>query len=138
MARLISGILLIAAALGGCGEASVDCTAVGCGSGVTVWGIPAIEAEADDVTRIEVCADTVCETTRYGGPIGDNASVAAALPKTDSVELTVTIRDPAGKVVATGRVRTGVDVLHPNGPDCPPECRHAIVAFESGRLTARS
>lgn len=138
MTRLISAVLLtvLLGATGCAGAGSTDCTAIGCVSGVRVAGIPAIDVPEGKTLSIEACAADKCNTTRVGNPVDE---FFVDLDLSDEVVLvTVTVRDTAGKVVATGRVGADVDVSRPNGPGCPPECRFAAVAFEAGTLVARS
>ena len=104
------GLVLVAAALAGCGDddappaatppADRACTEIGCGppsAVVQLRGLP-----AGRVT-VRVCAEQQCETLRGPGEeLGDVTSE------------------------------------RPNGPDCPPVCRFARARFDvaTGRLEA--
>jgi hypothetical protein len=137
VARLSTRLFLIAAlGAAGCGDQSVSCTAAGCSDGITVWGIPPVKTEYDETVSIEACAEDRCGTERVAG-LPDNLFVAVPMPRAPTVEVTVTVRDPAGDVVAEGSVEVDIDINSPNGRDCGPNCRVADVEFKAGRLVSR-
>jgi hypothetical protein len=139
-ARLLwiaSALLLLAVTFAACGSGSAhSCTAIGCSSEVSVE-LPDLRGPAGKRLVIELCVDGECKRIPrvLAGDDLDGAPVYQAMPPSvRSVEISVTVRDSDGKVVERAKGKAPVKVTHPNGADCPPECRRVAARADAGRL----
>jgi hypothetical protein len=138
------GLVLVAAALAGCGEddappaatppAGRACTEIGCGPPsaiVQLRGLPAGRVS------VRVCAEQQCQTLRGRGEELSDASVELPERAADSVRVLVEVRS-GGRVLGKEAGVIPVTSERPNGPDCPPVCRFARARFDvaTGRLEA--
>jgi len=121
---LILGLVLVA----GCGsEDEAACTAIGCDDGVIVT-LPRYEGDVS----VRICAGDRCEIARGQGSIG---WMSVQMPvEGRTADVTVTVRDGAGVVVARGRGTAPVTINQPNGPNCPPTCRQVLVTLRGTAL----
>jgi len=135
--RMLVVLASLAAALAACDSGSeVGCTAKGCSSEVSVE-LPELRGPAGSKYMIELCVNSACkEIPRViEGDDLDRAPVYQAMPEAvESVQISVTVRDASGKNVDHAEGNVPVTVTHPNGPDCPPECRSVMVRAVEGRL----
>ena len=115
--------------LAGCGDRAQACTLSDCDDGVLIE-LPELSG-ADDLTA-RTCVDDVCTEQ----PISATPErVSVPLPKgASAVAVTVRVTDPSGRVLVEAAGRGIVSVTHPNGPDCPPECRTVGLRVEGARL----
>jgi hypothetical protein len=117
---LIVGLVLLA----GCHENEITCTAIGCSDSVIVQ-LPEFERNV----TVEICAGGRCETTSGQGAVGVGMGLQGR-----TADMTVTVRNGAGMVVARGRGTAPVTVFKPNGDGCPPECRQVRVTLQGTSL----
>ena len=125
----------LAAAAPGC--SSGDCTAIGCSDGVMVRAA-SLPGDGDVVMR--ACVDGRCTTTRHvrsevtEGILGNELQ----LPDDgEEADVRVTLRDPSGRVLASGTTRVVVHDEHPNGVNCEPACGRVSLRVEGSRVVAR-
>jgi len=112
------------------------CTAIGCTSGVTVdftqfWQVP-----GDEVNSVRTCIGSTCSVeTRPGTAHLAGASVIAPYDHDEAVIVSITLRDAAGRVLASDQIQTEVRRHQPNGPGCLPVCYFANLRLDpSGKL----
>jgi hypothetical protein len=116
--------------IGGCSLVE-GCDTEDCSPGVFLDG-PGITVDPDELLTIRACVEGTCGVRRSNFAGGQ---VEVRVPdNTDEVSVTVTIGDHTGRVVARGQGTARVELLWPNGDDCPPECRVVRVRLEAGRL----
>ena len=126
-------VLLAVGAVAGCGgDEPAACTEIGClpaTAQVQLSGLPSTPAV------VELCADDECRTVR--GTRSRLGRITVALPESagDRVRVRVSIRT-RGRVVAEDEAFIPVEMMRPNGPDCPPVCRYARSRMDlaAGRL----
>lgn len=90
---------------------------------------------------VRACINDQCAEQHYGlGRSGEftDGGVAMAVPDTDEVAVRVKLIDGAGRILADTRGTGIVEHVHPNGDDCPPECRTVRVRIDGSRLVPSS
>ena len=123
---------IVVLALAGC--SSQNCTLIGCSSGAHV-DMTALPLQPGPMAEVRVCVDQTCSRRSPERLPLVGAEVHA--PYTGESEVTVAIRviGPNGSVLANTSIRSRLERLQPNGPECQPVCfitRLKLVA--SGRL----
>jgi hypothetical protein len=127
---LWGGVAACGSWIGGCSLVE-GCDAAGCSSGVSI-DAPGITVDPDEFVTIRACVEGTCGVQRSNVAGG---LVEVGVPdNTDEVSVTVTIEDHRGRVVAREQGTARVELVWPNGDDCPPECRVVRVRLQAGRL----
>jgi hypothetical protein len=129
-------VIVAALGLGACGDRAVNCTLKGCSSGATVV-LPRLDVPDGDTLTVRVCANGRCQDGEL--PAVRNPDLQADVPvplEGGSVELSVTVRDKSGALLARGQGTAVVKVTYPNGRDCPPACRRVQVRLADGQLVS--
>ena len=105
------------------------CTEIGATNGVSV-SVDGADRTQDLV--VEVCVDKACSTgTLFANDTGAAFVDLAAVDSTDPVDVTVTVRNPAGQVlVPVTTVRSTPRTVQPNGPGCDPTAYQAAVTVD--------
>lgn len=115
---VLAAVALLAVA--GCG--ALDCTDVGCDSGLTLDAIDLAYAPRD-VRAVRVCVEDRCELIRrehsvgLGGPPLDHG-----VRKAREVTVTAELLARDDRVVRRSRRRLGLKVVYPNGEACGGGC----------------
>ena len=119
--------LALAAGLGGCGSIldGVDaCTLIGCASGLHVT----LAAPPPGPVRIEV-TDAATGSTRAIDCAAGGQCTGALLQ--DFFPTRVTVRVTTASGTSTQSFTPRYTLSRPNGDDCPPVCRQAVVRVSS-------
>lgn len=123
-------LTLVALALAGCAPREVQCTLIGCADGLAVdftgaqpasYTLEARAAGHEPVT-VDCSGDQAAFQCRPDGTF---------LPDFTPEEVTLRITWDGGEVERT--VRPVYTETRPNGPDCPPVCRHGEVTIDLGK-----
>ena len=110
-------VLACCATLTGAGACGAqDCTLIGCANGVTVV-VAALDAEP---ITVRMCAQAPFRLE--------------LTPAGSAVEVTVIVRDSAGRRVVQARGSGKVRLSYPNGRECGDECRNVSLRLEGARL----
>ena len=141
------GALALAALLAGCGGSSDGdddapqapppqqqvCTEIGCADGVTIR----IRGTPPEAETARACVQGRCQRWRLRERGVWQVPMSRRAARTGSVTVAVSVHDASGTRLRSDRIRARVTSSRPNGPDCPPVCFSAGVAFdaERGRLT---
>ena len=110
------------------------CTLIGCSSGAQV-DMTALPLPPGAMAEVRVCVGQTCSRRSPERLPLVFAEVHA--PYTGESEVTVTIRvtGPHGAVLANTSIRSRLERLQPNGPECPPVCFITRIKLAaSGRL----
>lgn len=153
---LVTAIISISA--GACGGTAVDCGQLRCSEPLLIYGnLTYLGNEPVDL-QVRLCRNGDCSEGEVQAQAMGKAEVTlqGALPAiatltsksaTEPWELSVRIRDQKGQdgdkvslrlttvpggTVIFDQAATPVTYLitHPNGPECSPTCRNAVIAFE--------
>jgi hypothetical protein len=122
---------LAAATISGCSEEGIDCTAADCSDGVTLDG-PTFRAEFDRPLTVRACVEGRCGESK-----ADASTVPVGVPiptDRERVVVSITVTDADGRVLLESTGVGRVEIVRPNGADCPPECRFVRVTSRTGRL----
>ena len=131
--------LIAATAIVGCGAedtGSGDCTAAGCSSGVAVK-VSRLSVPDSRLVTLRACVDRRCRSVRASAGdasrYGVQVDVPLEMPRGEAA-VTVVVRDPNGQVLLRATGSAPVEVVRPNGPDCPPVCQLMRVRVAGNRL----
>jgi hypothetical protein len=146
----LAAVLIAALALPACGGGEEEagpgagdppraCTQIGCAGGVQVDVVDE-RARARGVLVVRVCVDGECARQELPADPAERRGLHFELevPDADTAEVTVRVRRAGGRILGRGETSAPVERSRPNGPDCPPECRHVRVRLDpaTGGLAA--
>jgi len=156
--RLVPVLAAIAGSLAGaCGGNAVDCGTLRCSDPLLIYGNLTYLGKEPVSLQVRLCRNADCSEGEVQAQAMGKAEVElqGPLPATATLrsktagepwELSVTIRDQKGQdgdkvslrlttvpggTVIFDQAATPVTyvITHPNGPECTPTCRNAIVSF---------
>jgi hypothetical protein len=109
---------------------SLNCTVVGCASGVQIdlLSLPLLPGDASVIT---VCVEKECQETRPESSPLQFVQASSRIKKETAVVVTVTMTGPDGTTLVADSITTDLVKNEPNGPKCGPTCY-------SGRLRVTS
>jgi hypothetical protein len=134
--------LIAALALSGCGageeEAGPDagdppraCTQIGCAGGVQVELVDE-PGRVRGVLVVRACVGGECARQELPADPADRRGLHFDLPVPDAgtAKVRVAVRRASGRLLGRDRLAAPVERSRPNGPGCPPECRHVRVRLD--------
>ncbi len=113
---------------------SVNCTSVGCGTGVQIdlRALPLLPGKASE---LKVCVDRECQTIRPESSALQLVQAPSTIKKETAVVVAVTMKGPDGATLVSDSITTDLGKFEPNGPKCGPTCYGAAVRVTAeGRL----
>jgi hypothetical protein len=120
-----------AVVLASCG---VSCTAVGCGSGISVVAPRTVRGGA--VRRMRICVDRRCTTATAAASSGGDVQASAllatrSLPSSHRVAVSVVLEGTGNSHLATASGEFRLQKRAPNGVACGPICYYSSVSVQT-------
>ncbi|MCZ2803878.1 hypothetical protein O2W18_02040 [Modestobacter sp. VKM Ac-2983] len=129
-------LVLLVAALAGCAGQPQGCTEM---AALTVVAVDTSALDLPAGTTAEVCLDDECTGVEVGADPRSSQGVwwEREIPDVEKVQVSLTLRDPAGTRLWSVSAPVDTEVTRPNGPGCGEwTVLPVLTATSDGRLTA--